>query len=189
MGVHCLPAGHGQEGGAKHRETDVGSCVEEVAHRTERAERNRMAAARKIPQRPRTPMTVNHSSIAACERVGEAAASDGPAQDRGETTAPEGLFGERTTRTVQGDRDLPPLPIAGSATGSNGATHKESGSRARSFPARQPRRYVRARIGSHHGGSVHLSLSVRWVPHRPRPSCTRISARGLFACGGYFQTK
>ena len=68
MGVHCLPAGHGQEGGAKHRETDVGSCVEEVAHRTERAERNRMAAARKIPQRPRTPMTVNHSSIAACER-------------------------------------------------------------------------------------------------------------------------
>ena len=68
MGVHCLPAGDGQEGGAKHRETDVGSCVEEVAHRTERAERNRMAAARKIPQRPRTPMTVNHSSIAASER-------------------------------------------------------------------------------------------------------------------------
>ena len=46
-------------------------------------------------------------------RVGEAAARDGAAQSNGGTAPTEGLSGERTARTVQGDRDLPPLSGAG----------------------------------------------------------------------------
>jgi hypothetical protein len=39
-------------------------------------------------------------------RVGEVTAPDGPAQGGGGTTAPEGIFGERTACNVQGDRSL-----------------------------------------------------------------------------------
>ena len=46
-------------------------------------------------------------------RVGEAAARHGPAQGGGGTTRPEGLSGERTARTVRGNRHLPPLFRAG----------------------------------------------------------------------------
>ena len=38
---------------------------------------------------------------------------DGAAQGGGRAAAPEGLFGKRTARTLQGDRDFPPLSGSG----------------------------------------------------------------------------
>ena len=64
IGVHRLAAGDRQEGGAEHRETDAGSCMEEVADRAERTERGQYGGCTKDTGDSRPPMTVNHRSIA-----------------------------------------------------------------------------------------------------------------------------
>jgi len=47
--IHRLAAGDCQEGGPKHRETDAGSRVEKVAHRTIRADRGQDQGCTKDP--------------------------------------------------------------------------------------------------------------------------------------------
>ena len=94
-------------------------------------------------------MTVNHSSIAACERE---LAQLPRLMALHKTVAKRPRLKAYLVSERRGPVPRRPGSSAAihswmvSATGSNGATHKESGSRARSFPARQPRRYVRARI-------------------------------------------
>ena len=47
--------------------------------------------------------------LASEREVGEVAAREGTAQSSGGTAPTEGVSGERTARTIQGDRHLPPL--------------------------------------------------------------------------------